>query len=316
MKEKILRIKENKGLNYLSPFFIMLLVVLVFAIWSGGKFVTPRNLQLVLNQSLSVALVATGAVIIFSSSRMSAAMGGSTAMACIIGAYIFLATDSAVAMILGCIAGGILIMMIAIGLSKLLHMDVMILSIIFMTLLTAVQEWMLEGGKNLSLEYAVMKELQDMNLPIIVCAVFLVIGIIIFEFSGFGRKLKLIGSNENCSRQTGINTQRMLAWAFMIAGIGVGLGAAVILMRSATVSTTTANSLNMDVMLAVVLGGTPIRGGTNSKIFSGIWGAMTVAILTNGLSMVGIDSVWIQAIRGIFFIVVIVLSEKRSETLS
>lgn len=316
MKEKILKIRENPFVSYFFPFFVMLLLMLLFAAWTGGRFIMPRNLTLVVNQALAVGLVATGAVVMFSTSRMSAAMGGSTAIACIIGAYAFLTTNSTAAMILGCIGGGIFIMLLAIGLSRLLRMDVMILSIIFMTLLLAVQQWLLDGGKNLSLDYAKMKELQNMNLPLTFCAVFVIVCMILLEFSPFGRKLKLIGSNETCSRQVGINTQRMLAWAFLIAGIGVGLGAAVTLMRSATLSQNTVNSMNMDVMLAVVLGGTPVRGGTNAKVFSGVWGAMTVAILTNGLSMVGIDAVWIQAIRGIFFIAVIALSEKRSDVLA
>ena len=316
MKEKMLKVKENRIVSYFMPLLIMVIVVLVFAVWTQGRFGRSKNLMMILNQAIILGLVATGAVIIFSTSRISAAMGGSTAMACIIGTYAFLATDSPVAMILGCIGGGLLIMLVTIGLSKILHMDVMILSMIFMTLLMAIQEWVLDGGKILSLDHGTMKSLEKMNLPLILCLVFLAAAAVLFEFSKFGRQLKMIGSNETCARQNGINAQKMLTKAFLLAGVAVGLGSAVILIRSASISQFTANSLNMDAMLAVVLGGTPIRGGTRSKILSGIWGALTVSMLTNGLSMAGIDAIWIQAVRGVFFIVVIALSDKRSEILN
>lgn len=103
--------------------------------------------------------------------------------------------------------------------------------------------------------------------------------------------------------------------AFAIAGIGVGLGAIMTIIRSGSITTDTCATLNMDCMLAIVLGGMSCFGGSRSNTYSGIVGALIVTVLNNGLLMVGVSSTVIQAIRGIVFIVLVCASQKRPQGL-
>ena len=66
--------------------------------------------------------------------------------------------------------------------------------------------------------------------------------------------------------------------------------------------------LSLDVLIALVVGGMPISGGPKYKISAGLVGALTVVVLNSGLTMVGLSTALIQAIRGIVFIVVVLVS--------
>ena len=103
--------------------------------------------------------------------------------------------------------------------------------------------------------------------------------------------------------------------AFIIAGVGCGIGAVLAIIRGGSIGTSTLPSLNMDCMLALVLGGMSIFGGSKSYVYSGVIGAVTVVVLNQGLLMVGMDSTIIQAIRGIAFLALVTISQVRPQGL-
>ena len=71
----------------------------------------------------------------------------------------------------------------------------------------------------------------------------------------------------------------------------------------------------MDCMLALVLGGMSIFGGSKSYVYSGVIGALTVIVLNQGLTMLQVDSTIIQAIRGVAFLALVTLSQVRPKGL-
>ena len=87
------------------------------------------------------------------------------------------------------------------------------------------------------------------------------------------------------------------------------------IIRSGSITTDTANTLNMDCMLALVLGGMSCFGGSRSNTWSGIVGALIVTVLNNGLLMCGVSSTFIQAVRGIIFIILVCASQTRPQGL-
>ena len=85
--------------------------------------------------------------------------------------------------------------------------------------------------------------------------------------------------------------------------------------RNGSVAATMGTSTNTDVMLAIVLGGMPIYGGSKSRVYAPILGVLIVVALNNGLLMVGVDSSWVQGIRGIIFLAFLLLGTKRAKLL-
>lgn len=309
MKEKLNRIVENRWFNRLLTPAILVLVALFFTIATGGRFAAPRNLQLMLDQALIVATVATGAVFIFATGNVNISMGAATALIATIAAKVYVATESIPLMFVVAIGAGALVLAITALLSTALKVRVLYITVVMMTLLSSLQKGIL-GSSTVSLPYAVYSGMKNAGLPYIIFGVFFIVCLILFHFTGFGRKLRYIGINETCAELTGFKS-RYLFWGFVVAGVGVGLGAILTIIRAGSISTDTASSLNMDCMLAIVLGGMSAFGGSRSYTWSAILGAVLVTVLNTGLQMLGVDSTIIQAIRGVIFILLLVLSQKR-----
>ena len=145
--------------------------------------------------------------------------------------------------------------------------------------------------------------------------IFFVFAIFMFHFTAIGRSLKMIGTNNENAFQTGIEKSKYILIAFIIAGIGSGIGALLVIVRGGSVGAQTLSTLNNDVMLAIVLGGMSIFGGSKSFAYTGIVGALTVCVLNQGLLMIGVDSTIIQAVRGIIFLILIMTAQQRPKGL-
>ena len=314
MKRKLTELSENRWFAVLLSPAILVLLVLLFSALTGGRFSNLRNLRMVLDQALVVATVATGAVFIFSTGNVNISMGAATALIATISAKCYLQTNSIVVMFVVALVSGALILAVTALLSTALNVRVLYITVVMMTLLSSLQKGIL-GSTTIQIPYEVTSGLKNANVPYVIFVVFFLFCIILFHFTAMGRKLRYIGINDLCAELTGFEKRKYLFLAFVVAGIGVGFGAVMTIIRNGSISTDTASSLNMDCMLAIVLGGMSAFGGSRSYIHAAIVGAVTVTILNNGLLMIGVSSMILQAIRGIVFIVLLVLSQKRPQGL-
>jgi len=241
-------------------------------------------------------------------------MGSCTALTCTIAAKVYLATESIPAMFITALLFGVLLLVICALLSTVLHVKVMFVTIVMMVLLSSIRDTIL-SGTTLLLPYAMTSGLKTAGWNYIIFGSFFLLCVIIFHFTWVGRAIKMTGSNEVCASQTGIFSNKCLTIAFVIAGIGVGCGALITLIRTGSVTTSTATDLNMNCMLAIVLGGMPVFGGSKSKAYAAIVGAVTVTALSSGLLMLGVSPTILQGVRGIIFLLLVLLSNKRPQLL-
>ena len=312
--EWFLRLKESRFIGPILPIAILLILTGFFANVTDGRFVTPQNLKIILDQALIVATVATGAAFIFSTGNVNIAMGACTALVATVTAKVYLATGSVPYMILAAVGFGIVLLVMCALLSTIFKVRVMFVTIVMMVLLANIKTEILQG-ETLILPYEMTKTLQEAGASYIIFGIFFVFCLVVFHFTSVGRSLRITGSNMTCGEQTGIFRNKYLMIAFLIAGIGVGLGAILVILRSGTITSSTVASMNMDCMLAIVLGGMPVYGGSKSRSYSAVIGAVTVIVLNNGLLMIGVDSTILQGVRGILFLLIVLFSNERPELL-
>lgn len=291
-----------------------MLLIAVFSLMTDGRFSNARNLSIILQQALIVGTVATGAIFIFATGNVNISMGAATALVATIAAKAYLSTGSLFVLFVAAVAAGVIVLTLTALLSTVLNVRVLFVTVVMMTLLASIQKALL-GSNTLKIAYEVTSAMNDANVPLIIFSVFFVFCTVLFHFTALGRKLRYIGINEQCAELTGFKQSRYLLFAFAIAGIGVGLGAVITIARSGTITTDTCATLNMDCMLAIVLGGMSCFGGSRSNTYSGIVGALIVTVLNNGLLMIGVSSTVIQAIRGVIFIILVCASQKRPQGL-
>ncbi len=312
---RVKRILNSRLANNLLPVVVIVLVALIFSALTKGRFLSKASVNTIINQAIITGIIATGAVFIFASGNVNIALGGTTAISAIVGVVLWRATGSVPLMMAGCIACAVVILVFGCMLSVVFKIKVVSVTMIMMGMLTAMQTWIMMKYVTLSVDYSVIAALNAKNAALIIFGVGFLIFAYLFCFTKIGRSLKMIGENAKCTIQTGISPNKYIIIAFVLAGIAAGLGAILLILRSGSVSGTTANGLNMDVMLAIVLGGMPVTGGYKSKIAAGVFGSFMVTMLNSGLLMIGVSATIVQAVRGLCFLVLIVLSNKRPDTL-
>src|SRR5699024_1790575 len=94
MQQTLLKIKESRWTSRLLSPIILVLLILLFSVATGGRFSNTRNLQMILEQALVVGTVATGAVFIFATGNVNISMGATTALVATLAAQAYMATGS------------------------------------------------------------------------------------------------------------------------------------------------------------------------------------------------------------------------------
>jgi ribose/xylose/arabinose/galactoside ABC-type transport system permease subunit len=121
-----------------------------------------------------------------------------------------------------------------------------------------------------------------------------------------GRNLKGIGFNEKVLVFSGINTRRSLLFIYTLAGLMCALAALVYLGRLSAATTSMGNDLNLQVITAVVLGGTSIMGGVGSVAGTFI-GVLIIGVLRKGFTLLNFSGNIFNFTLGLILIVALVV---------
>lgn len=129
-----------------------------------------------------------------------------------------------------------------------------------------------------------------------------------------GRHLYAVGNNKEAARLTGISTDRVLVGVYALAGTFYGIAAMLSVARTGVGDPQAGQTENLDSITAVVLGGTSLFGG-RGIIIGTLIGALIVGVFRNGLTLMGVSSVYQILVTGILVILAVAtdqLSHKRA----
>ena len=119
-----------------------------------------------------------------------------------------------------------------------------------------------------------------------------------------GRHVYAVGNNPEAARLTGIATQRVLLGVYAIAGILYGVAALLSVARTGVGDPNAGQTENLDAITAVVLGGTSLFGGRGAVLGS-LVGALIVGVFRNGLTLMGVSSVYQVLVTGLLVILAV-----------
>ena len=140
---------------------------------------------------------------------------------------------------------------------------------------------------------------------VIICIV--VIGFI-FEKTKFGYYCKGMGENENTMKSIGVNTALIRHVAFIISGIMAGIMGILLICSTGGSSSTLGSMMEMKVQMGVFLGGVLVSGGMKSKIYKLIFGALSINVITTGLTLSGASSSVTELVEGIILMFILWLT--------
>ena len=141
--------------------------------------------------------------------------------------------------------------------------------------------------------------------------VILVVGFVIFHFTKFGTYLKAIGAGEKAAMFSGIRTDRMKFWIYVLAGAITGFAAFINVIKVGSVTSSGGNQLETQILIALVLGGMPISGGAKVRFENIIVGSLLYIVLNSGLTMMGFTTQMMQLIQGIVFLIFVAVFADR-----
>ncbi|MDP8949857.1 MAG: ABC transporter permease [Actinomycetota bacterium] len=131
---------------------------------------------------------------------------------------------------------------------------------------------------------------------IILLALFLVMELV-SRHSTWGRNVFAVGGNRRAARFAGLPIDRTRFLAFALVGVFVGVASMIYLGRAGSVQTNTGTGLELQVIAAVVIGGTSIAGGRGSSL-AALTGAVVIGVILNGLILLGVPGIWQDAVLG------------------
>lgn len=123
-----------------------------------------------------------------------------------------------------------------------------------------------------------------------------------------GRHVYAVGNNPEATRLVGIPTDRVLLGVYVLAGAFYGVASLLAVARTGVGDPNAGQTENLDAITAVVLGGTSLFGG-RGVILGTLAGAIVVGVLRNGLTLMGVSSVYQVLITGILVIIAVTVDQ-------
>ena len=146
-------------------------------------------------------------------------------------------------------------------------------------------------------------------VPILWTAVIVVVGYYLLHLSVFGRRVFAVGGGVTAARFSGVKTDQVKVWAFVLSGMTASLAGMMLAARSTAGNPSLGKGLELDVIAAVIIGGTSLFGGQGSIIGS-LVGAIFIGILGFGLLVMGLSTSIQEIIKGAIIILAVALNRR------
>lgn len=297
-------------LRRFSVLIILLVIVLVFALGSSD-FLTTSNLLNVALQTSMIAIIAIGMTFTILTAGIDLSVGSVMALSGAVAAGVAVRQGWGT---YGGIVAGLLTGLVVGAVNGLLVIKGGIPPFVATLAMMAI-------GRGLALVYTQGRPIAGIDkrfifwgtgrllgipVPVILLAVIAVVAYGVLRHTRFGLHVYATGGNEETTRLAGIPPDRIKLAVYVISGFTAALGGVLLTARLWSAQPNAATGWELDAIAAPVLGGVSLFGGVGS-IGGTLVGAFIIGVLSNGLNLLGIQSYYQQVIKGVVFILAVML---------
>ena len=147
-------------------------------------------------------------------------------------------------------------------------------------------------------------------IPVILLILIFLIFFFLLNKTTFGRRVYATGSNWKSAKLAGVNIHKTKIIVYGISGLMAALSGLILLSRLGSAQPTLGDGYELDAIAAVALGGTSMSGG-RGKIYGTFIGVLIIAVLNNGLNILGVSSYYQDVIKGLVILVAVLSDRKR-----
>jgi ribose/xylose/arabinose/galactoside ABC-type transport system permease subunit len=306
---------------WIGPFVALLLVYVLFVVWSPETFARSANLSTMMRQTVVVGICSAGMTLIIIMGGIDLSVGSAVALATVVIATLLKSGHGPVVSCLGGVSALAVSGLCTGTLITRLRITPFIVTLGAMSILRGAAKGLAKEQKidvdarGLdSLASALPQDKSWMILPpgvwMMLAVALLVAGLL--HYTRLGRHIVAIGSNERTAELCGIDVRRVKTVVYGIAGALTGL-AGIIEFSTLTVGDPTDSAgLELEVIAAVVIGGGSLSGGEGS-ILGALIGAFLMTVIKTGCTHVGLPN-WVQElITGAIIVIAVVLDRVRAK---
>jgi ribose/xylose/arabinose/galactoside ABC-type transport system permease subunit len=317
------KISKNENMSV----FLVLIVIIVAIIlaeliavrnmeFSKVAFIKPMNVSNVLLQVSVTGIMALSMTFIMISGGIDLSIGQ---MMCFIGtmmAYIIktMRLSPAVAVLAALIAtsGFQLVMGLIISRTKL---ESFIVSLGFLSIYRGFT-YLITNGREITIEgkftflgrtYFDITENFRLSMPVVLFVALTFLVWFLLKYTKFGRRVYAVGGNENAAYLAGINVKNFRLLLYGINGIFIAIATMVQLSRLGTGNPLMGEGKEIEVIAAVVVGGTILAGG-KGNVWGTFIGVLLLGIISNGLNILGVNPHWQYVMRGVLIVFAVSLT--------
>ena len=291
------------------PFLALIVLVIGFSIAESERFLTARNAQIILLQSAVLIVVGLGLTFVIIAGSIDLSVGSLVGITAMLSAAAANQWDLVGALPVALLAGA------AAGLVNGLVFTVLRVPSFIATL------GMLSVARGLTIIFSDGAPIPIQNAeavlslggwpePVFVAALALIVCQILYRLTPFGRYVQGIGGNERVALLSGVPVNRTKTLIFVLSGLMAGLGGLITAARLGAGTPQAGTGFELDVISAVVIGGTPLTGGIGNMYSTAI-GALVISTLSNGLVILGVPSEVQTVIKGIVLVLAVFISLDR-----
>lgn len=311
-KEKLLG-KSKGALNQIGLIGVIVALCVIFTCLNS-TFIAGANLMNIVRQSAVMIIVAMGVTFVMISGELDLSIGG---VACLTGMVVSKMLTTGVSMPVAILAG--LLLGAGIGLVNGLlttkfKLPSMIVTLATMNLANGSAS-LITGGTaiyNLPEEFSFLGRGFILGIPaqVVFMVIIVVICAVVLAKTLIGRYALAIGGNAEVAKLSGIFVVKYKLIYFVFCGLCASFAGMILTSRLATGQPNLASNMMMDTLTAVVLGGTAMAGGEGS-ISGSVMGALLLTIISNGLTINGVNAFWQMIISALILLATIIVRRKK-----
>jgi simple sugar transport system permease protein len=282
---------------------VVALIVVTSAVFSLGSpyFLDAQNFINIFRQEAPALVIAVGMTFVITTKGIDLSVGSLTAVTGCLGAVVLQGTSSPVFAIALMIAAGA-----AAGAANGYFVAYQKLPPFIVTLagLTAYQgvAFLITGGTSILVTDQTFSAIgggsvAGLPIPVLMAVIVALLGWFVFAHTRFGMHVVAIGSNIVGSRRAGVPTARVLVLVYIVSGVLAAVAGLIIMGRLMAGSSNTGQTLALEVVTGVVLGGTSLFGGRGSVLGS-MLGILLLGIISNGLTLLQFSPFYVPIVQG------------------
>lgn len=310
-REKITRLMLNNAL------YVILFMLIIGLTIATPNFLTVANLTNILRQVSFQAIIAVGMTLVIILAQIDLSVGSIVAFSAVLNALLMKAGIPISLSLLITVSISSLWGVISGWVTAYFNLHAFLVTLAMMTLIRGVTYTMTGGFpvSGLPMDFAQLGSgyFIGIPLPIIYMVVIFAIGIFVMKKTPFGRAVYAIGGNAEASRLSGLSVMNTKIIVFAVTAALCGFVGIVLSSRLMAGSPELGIGWELDVIAAVIIGGTSMFGGSG-KLQGTLLGVLFVGIFTNGMILLDINPYMQQVAKGLLILGAVILNSLRRES--